>query len=283
MQNAIDQLAAAGIEIQGAPELGRLVRCRTEDDRAGKQSGWYVLHEMRLDNGDTVVVGRYGNWKRFGAESLKIEMNRPSLSPEERKRLEAEQRKLRDKAADEKRERAEQAASRALRIWQKLPDFGKSDYLQKKGVPAYGLKFSRGSIVVPVRTAAGLVGLQFIAGDGSKKFLTGTPVEGAYHVIGDLTKPARVWIAEGYATAATVHQAMSEPVVVAFNAGNLVPVAKALRAQFPDIEIAIAADNDRFTTDAKGNPCNPGVEYARKAAAAVQARVVVPEFAEASA
>ena len=36
-------------------------------------------------------------------------------------------------------------------------------------------------------------------------------------------------LAEGYATAASVHQATRRPVAVCFDAGNLVHVAKALR------------------------------------------------------
>ena len=50
---------------------------------------------------------------------------------------------------------------------------------------------------------------------------------------------------------------------VAFDAGNLEPVALALRAKFPHIEITLCADNDMNT------PGNPGLSRAREAAAAV--------------
>ena len=44
---------------------------------------------------------------------------------------------------------------------------------------------------------------------------------------------AALCIAEGFATGASIHEATGLPVAVAFNAGNLEPVAKALRKQVP--------------------------------------------------
>ena len=103
-------------------------------------------------------------------------------------------------------------SARARRIFEKLPDSGTSEYLKRKGVRAYGLRFSRGSIVVPVRDERGdLVGLQFIDGEGAKKFLTGTAKRGAWHWVGELGNRGPVAIAEGYATAATIHEATGWP------------------------------------------------------------------------
>jgi putative DNA primase/helicase len=59
---------------------------------------------------------------------------------------------------------------------------------------------------------------------------------------------------------------------VAFNAGNLKPVALALRKKFPEAKIILCADNDRFT------PGNPGVSKAREAALEVNGRLYVPRF-----
>src|SRR5699024_5370404 len=75
-------------------------------------------------------------------------------------------------------------------------------------------------------------------------------------------------------TAASIHEATGHAVAVAFNAGNLKPVAEALRAKYPALEIVIAADND-LRDD--GTP-NIGVEKAEEAAKAVRGRVVVPEL-----
>src|SRR5688572_26510454 len=144
MNSVLEQLAAAGLIIDQL-EFGRLVRCKAEGDRGGKLSGWYVVHEMRLDSGETVLVGRYGNWKRSGSEAFKIEFDRPSLTDAERARIEREHQALREKAEAEKQSRAEQAASRALHLWDNLPHDGKSEYLTRKKVRGFGLRYSRGS------------------------------------------------------------------------------------------------------------------------------------------
>lgn len=204
-------------------------------------------------------------------------------SDEDQARLEAEAAARREKVAEQQAkedarhaEKVRTCGERAKQIWSKLPDSGKSEYLNRKKVGAYGVRFSRGSIVVPVRNAAGdLVGLQFVDADGNKKFLTGTPKSGCWHLIGEMPAQddaqALVWIAEGYATGATVYMATGCPVAVAFDAGNLMPVAKALRALLPAARFAIAADNDSTT------PGNPGVSKAQAAAQDVGAVVVAPE------
>ncbi|MFA7429908.1 MAG: toprim domain-containing protein [Rhodospirillaceae bacterium] len=86
-------------------------------------------------------------------------------------------------------------------------------------------------------------------------------------------------IAEGYSTASTMHETTGRPVAVAFDAGNLKPVAEALRGKYPNTAIVIAADNDHHL-EAKNKP-NTGVERANGAAQAVNGLVIVPAFTEA--
>lgn len=279
MQDVHAQLESAGLIVDGVLDTsGRLVRCRVDGDTHSKKSGWYVLHEFRLRNGGTVLTGRYGNWKRYGDESLKVEFDLPELSDQERQEFAQRQAEQRMQAEQEKQVRAADAAERAGRIFSKLPEGGASDYLKRKKVRAFGLRFSRGSIVVPVRNIDGdLVGLQFIDADGGKKFLTGTPKRGAMHILGEIDPRATVVIAEGYATAASVHQAVKWPVVVAFDAGNILPVSQAIRGRYPDVDMIIAADNDYMTAG------NPGITKAREAALSVNARICWPEFFRAAA
>lgn len=128
--------------------------------------------------------------------------------------------------------------------------------------------------MVPVKAGKRLVGLQFIQNDGSKKFLTGTPKRGAFHMVGAVDADVPVLaVAEGYATAATVHEVTGWPVAVAFDAGNLEPVARAMRKARPSARVAIAADNDHRTEG------NPGISKARAAAQAVDGAVIAPKFA----
>lgn len=94
-----------------------------------------------------------------------------------------------------------------------------------------------------------------------KGFLPDGKMKGSYAVIGGLgalpdpngrhpvTKPAeQILIAEGYATAATLHQATGQPVFVAFSANNLAPVLQNVLQQWPGKQVIICADNDKNLT-----------------------------------
>lgn len=127
--------------------------------------------------------------------------------------------------------------------------------------------------MIPLRDVDGVLhSLQFIGADGRKTFLTGGRKRGCYHAIGE---PKRaVCICEGYATGATIYQATGHATAIAFDAGNLEPVARAIRAKFPRLALCICADNDEAT------PGNPGLSAGRRAAVAVGAALAVPSFAE---
>jgi putative DNA primase/helicase len=93
---------------------------------------------------------------------------------------------------------------------------------------------------------------------------------GAYFAIG---KPGDViCIAEGFATAATIHAATGHAVAVAFYCANLAPVSGALRAKFPAARLVVCADDDR------GTEGNPGVSSAIAAAKAIGGFVALPDF-----
>src|SRR5262249_55221453 len=116
--------------------------------------------------------------------------------------------------------------------------------------------------------------LQFITDTGEKRFLTGGRKTGCYHVIGDIVGDGVAILAEGYATAATIHEVTGHTAIVAFDSGNLQSVAEALRAKQPNVRIVIAADNDQWTAG------NPGVAKATEAARTVGGEFVVPQFAD---
>jgi phage/plasmid primase-like uncharacterized protein len=134
-------------------------------------------------------------------------------------------------------------------------------------------------LLVPVVDAkAKMMSLQFIDATGTKMFMPNARVESGYFVIGELDQPGPLLIAEGYATAATLHELTGMPAIVAFNAGNLAPVAETLRQHQPDRIIYIAGDNDH-QQEAKGRP-NVGREKAAEAAATIGGFVLSPVFAE---
>lgn len=182
------------------------------------------------------------------------------------------------------------AASEAASIWAAASQTGSSHYLERKGVHPYGVRFAPdGWLLVPVQDTAGkLWNLQRIApdkpgnGGPDKLFLKGGRKSGLLHLLGavaspgdDLPAPGVILICEGYATGASLHQATGRPVAVAFDAGNLGHVAKALRAQFPAALLVLAGDDDVQTLSQRGN--NPGLDKATAAARAVHGVAVFPE------
>jgi putative DNA primase/helicase len=64
------------------------------------------------------------------------------------------------------------------------------------------------------------------------------------------------------------------PVLVAFNAGNLKPVATTARKRWPDAELIIAGDDDR------GIDGNPGATKAHQAAISTGALIALPQWPE---
>lgn len=134
------------------------------------------------------------------------------------------------------------------------------------------LMFKRGSIAVPLCDSEGrLWSLQAINEQGTKLFPKYGRKSGCFHLLGDVAVLDRVLaIAEGYATAASVHMALGCPVAVAIDAGNLLAVARALRGWHPERRLLICGDDDPTVTE------NPGRTKAEAAAREVGAVVAFP-------
>ncbi len=242
---------------------GRLHRFTVEGDKPLSKNGWYVLF------GDGVPAGSFGSWKTgdHGTWCAKAARDlTPAEREENRRRMEA----ARQAREAEEQERRRAARDKALYIWKASPPAPDDHpYLVKKCVKNHGLRLHKGLLVIPMRDSRGnLHSLQFIDDNGDKRFLSGGLKKGCYFAIG--APRESLCIAEGYATAATLHEATGLPVAVAFDAGNLMTVAQAIRAKFPSIDLTLCADNDTET------PGNPGLTKAREAAAAVGALLAVP-------
>ena len=215
-------------------------------------------------------------------------------SPEVLAQRQRDQAEAQAKEAQAQRQRHEAAALAAVAAWQAGSDQGQSAYLVRKAVQAYALRFGAvdGALMVPLRDAAGkLWNLQGIAPDGTKRFLKDGRKSGLWHMLGAVPAPPAVagagghgdntprgelivLVAEGYATAASLHEATGYPVAVAFDAGNLVKVACALRQHYPAALLVLCGDDDQATHAKTGN--NPGRSKATAAAVVVQGVAVFP-------
>lgn len=258
-------IAAAGLEAPDSINPDGAIHRFSTNGRRGDDSGWYMLHT------DGIAAGAFGCW-REGLTQTWCAKSDNAMTDAER-----EAHRQRIKAMKAQREAdlsaaQQQASQTAAALWQGATVAPAAhEYLTRKGIQPHGVKCDGHRLLIPMRDTAGtLHSLQTIAPDGDKRFMPGGRVKGCYHAIG---KPAGVLtVCEGFATGASIHECTGDAVAVAFNAGNLEPVATALRAKYPDLKIIIAADDDHLTDG------NPGMTKARAAALAVGGLVAVPTF-----
>ncbi len=262
-------------------DIGRIRRCKVDGDR--ELRGWYAVHELRLGDGDTVLVGSFGIWRGNENNAQKIELGKlRQLTDDQRAALKkslAQDRKRVD--ADRKRV-ADIAARRAKQVWEKLSTIGTCQYLDAKSVKAYGLRFSDSNCAyIPMLDGNGSVhGLQILLPEKhpriaktkrNKEFWpAGVVKKGHWFQLGIVRDI--VLVAEGYATAASIHEATGLPVVVAFDAGNILHVVEALKKHYRSAKVLICADDD-FKSEG-----NPGMSTASAAALSVNGAVVYPVF-----
>jgi len=199
-------------------------------------------------------------------------------------------RQARERDDAERLARQQAAAAVAQGMWDSAVEGVPHEYLAAKRVQAHGVRVGGdgGELLVPMRDIEGaLWSLQRIRGR-DKKYLPGARKTGLMHWIGpkpveaagtgDAQAPAGapvLLVAEGYATAASLHEATGLAAVVAFDAGNLKHVARALHERYPLALVAVCGDDDLATLARTGS--NPGRKAAEEAAHAAQGLAVLPQ------
>ena len=252
---------------------GRLHRFSGADDGKCSKNCWYILHP------DGRAAGAYGSWKlgvthRWHADG-------PTLTRDERDRLERLLKAARQKAKEE-REQGHERVSASINKWWNRAGPASADHpcLRRKAVLPHDLRQDGNLLLVPLQDFAGRIwNIQRLFPNGTKLFTKGARVVGLFSPIGELCDVQRVVICEGWATGATLHEQSGLPALCAMNAGNLLEVAKGARALWAEADLIVAADHDRFTMLPDGR-ANPGLIYGKAAAAAVGARLAVPAFPE---
>ena len=272
----MESLNDAGLLVEPIQADGKLHRCGTADKPRGKD-GAYRIHL------DAPACCWWKNW-RTGEEGTLQGKPDKDLTPVERKALRERIAAARKDAEEEQAKRHADAANLARKIWDRAGSASDAHpYLQRKQVPAPGgIRQMGEQLVLPVLDASGaLMSLQFIlpkkpAEGPDKLFLKGGKTTGGYFPIPakDGGKGGPLLIAEGYATAASLHLATGYACLVAFNAMNLLAVARMARGKYPDREILICGDNDCETMK-DGKAWNPGFEAATKAAQDIGAKLAV--------
>ncbi|HFK3992531.1 TPA: primase-helicase zinc-binding domain-containing protein [Citrobacter freundii] len=243
-------LPALGVKViknrhQACPVCGGSDRFRF-DDKEGR--GTWFCNQCGAGDGLKLVEKVFGVTPSEAAGKVNaVTGNLPPVAPEVIAAAEAET------VADRKA-----AAALAVRLMENTRPASGNAYLTRKGFPdrecpvlsathkTGGVTFRAGDVVVPLYDDTGaLVNLQLISSDGLKRTLKGGQVKGACHVIeGKKQAGKRLWIAEGYATALTVHHLTAETVMVALSSVNLLSLASLARQKHPACQIVLAADRD---------------------------------------
>lgn len=243
---------------------GTLHRFDVDGDKPGRRNGWSVLH---LDTSG--AHGAFGSWRTGVTGTWRS--GHGKVNTADRQRIMAAVQAARQTREAETVQRHAAAQARAQRMWDRAPEADPAhSYLVRKRVAPHGIRQVGDVLLVPMYDAGGVLwNVQTIDPEGNKRFLTGGRKRGLMFAIGAAIV-SEIYITEGFATGATVFEASGVPTVVAFDCGNLEPVARALRAKYPTVRITFCADNDIAT------PGNPGLTKAREAARAVGGAVAVP-------
>ncbi|EPC0895015.1 primase-helicase zinc-binding domain-containing protein [Citrobacter freundii] len=243
-------LPALGVKViknrhQSCPVCGGSDRFRF-DDKEGR--GTWFCNQCGAGDGLKLVEKVFGvSASKAAGKVNTVTGNLSPVAPEVIAAAEAET------VADRKA-----ATALAVRLMEKTRPATGNAYLTHKGFPAQecltltvmhktgGVTFRTGDVVVPLYDDTGaLVNLQLINADGLKRTLKGGQVKGACHIIeGKKQAGKRLWIAEGYATALTVHHLTGEIVMVALSSVNLLSLASLARQKYPACQIVLAADRD---------------------------------------
>ena len=230
----------------------------------GDKPGWYLVF------GDGIPAGRFGCWRSGIEVTWRADVGRKLTQIEEMTHLKrlTEAKALRDAAL----ERQHQVASDTVeKIWTTAnPASSEHPYLAKKGIQTHGARITGdGRLVLPLYDQDGtLATLQYIDHEGGKLYHPGGQTGGKFWMVGSLDEPGTLFVAEGFATAVTIHETTNRPVVVAYSASNLVPVTGTLREMYGIAQdIVIVADHDNSGV---------GQRYAEQASAKYGARMVMP-------
>ncbi len=200
-----------------------------------------------------------------------------ATATQKREQMKAESQQREQERQRRKLAEIEQRRGLFVSHWQGLAETafeGESEYLMNKGLVGFTFPvLPDGSLLLGLVDESGTVtAAQTITQQGEKRLLAGSAKRGAYHAVNEADAPQSVLIAEGLATALSVHLARPEALTVcAIDAGNLQPVAQAMHQRYPNAQIIIAADND-----IKPGEPNIGKDAAEKAAKAVSGWVALP-------
>tara|TARA_R110000851_G_scaffold5398_2_gene22382 strand:+ start:6349 stop:8604 length:2256 start_codon:yes stop_codon:yes gene_type:complete len=262
---------------ESVPDIDVIVRYPAPGEKGGKACWyWYNENEDEYRPGARSGVGVFGNWQTsektvWSSKKLSV------MSPTETAAFNAQIERATLLRKVEQEESHKRAAIKAQTIWANSdPAPADHPYLARKGIEVHGARIRGETIVLSVTVDGAIMSLQEISPieDVNKKFMPEGKISGGYYIVegeGDV-----VYVAEGFATAASIAEATGAKVYCAYNAGNLLDVTNTAKDQNPDKNVVICGDDDIW------KEVNTGRSKGISASEATQCRIVFPIFQDTS-
>ncbi|WP_255249133.1 DUF5710 domain-containing protein, partial [Enterobacter hormaechei] len=276
------KLEEAGLLVKGLPVMdGSLQRVPTKQDKKGSKSGAYKAYL------DGRPAGWYRDYRSADAKPTQwVFSGGGEMDPLARLHLRAHAQQTREDNARALEQQYNRQAEYAARYVDRYPQATTNAYLTRKGVEAApGIRINdKQELVIPFSNAHGDIrSYQRIPLTGGKdaRILKDSEKTGNWFALGTPQNGLPLLFAEGYATAASLHEASGLPVLMTVDAGNMIAVGQNARAVWPDSPFIFCADNDHQLKNAQtGQPENKGILSAEKAAELTGGRVIAPDFTE---
>jgi phage/plasmid primase-like uncharacterized protein len=270
-------LQSQGLSIEQLNISGSFIRCPKEG-QSGRGELCYKSTLTKLNNGTVGIA----TWCR-GLAGLQTSYQTYGLGPAEGESAP----KVEVHSSQTKESISEMhcsVAKKAYGFWQHSSVTGSSDYLGRKSVGSYGIRFRQsdqyGNVaVIPMYDSDGkLWSYQLLNLDGKKRHPKDARTKGLFYKLKEPVNGKPIGIAESYVTAATCMELSDIPMVCAFSSSNLFDITKLMLSLHPASPIIIFGDNDRHL-EKSGNQ-NVGRLKAQEAQNLSKNRIIlaIPDF-----
>jgi hypothetical protein len=243
IRSHLNFLVLSGLDVSELKINSGFIRCKSKEHDKGRGELSYKTTQSHLNNG---MVG-LATWCRSQGGIVQTHKTYGSPDNGDINRI-----------FEQIEEQGDiESVRKSEMFWEYSDRIGESDYLRRKGVGHYGIRFRNNAYgrvaVIPLRDAEGkLWSYQLLNSDGTKRVPKNIRVSGLFHVLQPFVNGQPIGLAESYVVAATCYETIGLPAVTATSSSNLERTAIILRNKYPNSRIIILADNDRHLEENKG-------------------------------
>lgn len=238
----------------------------------------YKTRTTKLKNGLTGIQ----TWFR-GSQGESSSFQTYGLGPQENEKIVHVEMYTEPKRIEDDK-KYDAAGRKAYGFWQYSTLNGRSEYLERKKVGCYGIRFRSspefGDVaVIPMVDESGrLWSYQLLNSDGTKRQPKDARTEGLFHQIGAIINGQPIGIGESYVTSASCFEMTGIPTVCAFSCQNLKNIVMIIKQRYPQSRLIIFADNDKHLEIQGG--ANQGLVKAQEAIHKIEehAFLIAPDF-----